>query len=83
VLLAKSLKTLWFQDGIRDPSLNTVKASINANHANFTDFDSVKDTYVEFKHTENPTNNPKTRQVASVARGGRGNGNYPRRPDRG
>jgi hypothetical protein len=45
--LAKNLKTLWFQDGIRDPSLNAVKASINANQANFTNFDSVKDDYVD------------------------------------
>ena len=52
--LAENLKTLWFQDG--DPSLNAVKASINANRANFTDFDSVKDAYVEFKCTENLTN---------------------------
>ncbi len=81
--LAKNLKTLWFQDGIRDPSLNAVKASINANHANFTDFDSVKDAYVEFKHTENPTNDPSTRQVASVAHGGRGGGNFPRKHDQG
>jgi hypothetical protein len=72
VPLAKSLKTLWLQDGIRDPSLNVVKASINANRAKFTDFNSVKDAYVEFKRTENPTNDPKTRQVASVAHGGCG-----------
>jgi hypothetical protein len=39
--LTENLKTLWFQDGIRDPSLNAVKVSINANHTNFTDFDSV------------------------------------------
>ncbi len=78
--LAKNLKTLWFQDGIRDPSLNAVKASINANRANFTDFDSVKDAYVEFKRTDNPTNDPKTQQVASVARGGRGGWNFPCRP---
>ncbi len=58
--LAKNLKTLWFQEGIRDPSLNAVKASINANRANFTDFDSVKDAYMEFKCTDNPTNDPKT-----------------------
>jgi hypothetical protein len=75
--LAENLKTLWFQDGIRDPSFNVVKASINANCANVTDFDSVKDAYVEFKHTENPTNDPRTRQVASVAHGGRGGGNFP------
>ena len=71
------------EDGIRDPSLNAVKASINANRANFTNFDSVKDAYVEFKRTENPTNDPKTRKVASVVHGGRGGGNVPRRPDRG
>jgi hypothetical protein len=79
--LAKNLKTLWFQNGIRDLSLNAVKASINANRANFTDFDSVKDAYIEFKCTENPTNDPKTWQVASVARGGCGGENVPRRPD--
>jgi hypothetical protein len=79
--LAESLKTLWFQDGIRDPSLNAVKASINANHANFTDFDSVKDAYVEFKRTENPTNDSKTRQVASVAHSGRGGRSVSRKPD--
>jgi hypothetical protein len=51
-----------------------VKASINTNHASFTDFDSVKDAYVEFKHTQAPTHDLKTRQVASVAHGGRGGG---------
>ncbi len=60
-----------------------MKASINANRANFTDFDSVKDAYVEFMCTDNPTNDPKTRQVASVSRGGRGGGNFPSRPDQG
>ncbi len=83
VLLAKNLKTLWFQDGIKDPSLNVVKASINANRANFTDFDSVKDAYVEFKCTQNPTNDPRTRQVASVACGGRRGGSCPCKQDRG
>jgi hypothetical protein len=33
--LAENLKTLWFQNGIRDPSLNAVKASINANPCQF------------------------------------------------
>ncbi len=79
--LAENLKTLWFQERIRDTSLNAVKVSINANGANFTDFDSVKDAYVEFKCTDNPTNDPKTGQVASVAHGGRGGGNFPHRPD--
>jgi hypothetical protein len=81
--LAENLKTLWFQDGIRDPSLNAVKASINANCANFTDFDSVKDAHVELKRTENPTNDPRTRQVTSVARGGCRGGNFPCKHDQG
>ncbi len=81
--LAKNLKTLWFQDGIKDPSLNAVKASITANHANFTEFDSVKDAYVEFKRTQAPTHDPKTRQVASVARGGRRGGGHPCQQDHG
>ncbi len=33
--LAENLKTLWFQDGIKDPSLDAVKAPINANRAKF------------------------------------------------
>jgi hypothetical protein len=81
--LAKNLKTLWFHDRIRDPSLNAVKAPINTNRANFTDFDSDKDAYVEFKCTENPTNDPRTRQVASVAHGGRGGRNFPCKHDQG
>jgi hypothetical protein len=81
--LAENLKTLWLQEGIRDPSLNAVKASINANRANFNDFDSVKDAHVEFKRTDNPTNDQKTQQIASVARGGHGGGSYPHRHDQG
>ncbi len=60
-----------------------MKASINANRANFANFDSVKDAYVEFKRTDNPTNDPKIQQVACVAHGGRGGGNYPCRHDQG
>jgi hypothetical protein len=81
VPLVKNLKTLWFLDGIKDPSLDAVKASINANRANFTDFDSVKDAYVEFKCTQNLTNNPRTRQVASVACGECGGGSCPCKQD--
>ncbi len=38
---------------------------------------------MEFKCTDKPTNDPKTRQVASVSHGGRGGGNYPSRHDQG
>jgi hypothetical protein len=52
------------------------------NHANFTDFDSDKVAYEEFKHTVNPNNDPRTRQVA-VACGGCRGGNFPYKHDRG
>jgi hypothetical protein len=81
--LAKSLKTLWFQEGIKNPLVNAAKASINANHANFTDFDSVKDAYVEFKHKQNPTNDQRIRQVTFVAHGGHGGGSCPYKQDHG
>jgi hypothetical protein len=38
---------------------------------------------MEFNCTDNPANDPKTQQVASVARGGRGGGYFPRRHDQG
>jgi hypothetical protein len=60
-----------------------VKVSINANRANFTDFDSVKDAYVEFTCTQNPTNGPRTRQGASVAHGGHRGGSCPCKQDHG
>ena len=41
--LDESMKILWFQNGIKCPALDAVKASINANKANFTRFDAVKD----------------------------------------
>jgi hypothetical protein len=67
----------------REPSLDAVKALINANRANFTHFDSVKDAYVEFKCTQNPTHDPRTKQVASVARGGCGGDSCPCKQDHG
>ncbi len=72
--LAENLKTLWFHDGIKCNLLDAVKASINTNCANFTDFDSVKDTYVEFKHMLGPINDPKTHQITPVSCSGRRGG---------
>ncbi len=60
-----------------------MKASINANRANFTVFDSVKEAYDQFKCTDNPTNDPRTRQVSSVAHGGCRGRNFPHKHDQG
>jgi len=70
----ESLKILWFQNGIKCPALDAAKASINANKANFTRYDTVKDTYVEFKCMMTPTFDPQTHQVATVGTGRGGGG---------
>ena len=67
--LDKSFKILWFQDGIKCSSLDAVKALINANKALFTQFNSVKDAYVDFKRTQTPSFDPRTCQVATVGTG--------------
>jgi hypothetical protein len=80
--LDESFKILWFQNGIKCSTLDAVKASINANKALFTRFDSVKDVYVDFKRTLTPTSDPRTRQVATVGTG-RGGGGRSRQTGRG
>jgi len=72
--LDESLKILWFQNGIKCSALDAVKALINANKALFTQFDSVKDTYVDFMRTLTPTSDPRTHQVATVGTGQGGGG---------
>ena len=80
--LDECLKILWFQNGIKCPALDAVKASINANKANFTRFDAVKDAYVEFKCMMTQTSDPRTCQVATVGTG-RGGGGRSRQTGRG
>jgi hypothetical protein len=57
------MNIFWFQFGIKDLSLDAVKASINANKSNSEAFDSMKDTYVDFMQTEPPTKNPRAQQL--------------------
>jgi hypothetical protein len=59
--LPKNMKILWFQDSIKDSSLDAVKASFYASKSKFEDFDSVKDTFVDFKHMQPPTENPRAK----------------------
>jgi len=79
--LDESFKMLWFQNGIKCSALDAVKASINANKALFTRFDSVKDAYV-VKRTLTPTSDPRTYQLATVGTG-RGGGSRSRQTGRG
>ena len=80
--LDESLKILWFLDGIKCVSLDAVKASIFTNKDKYSQFDSVKDAYVDFKRTMTPTLDPKSRQVAIVGTG-RGGGGRSRQTGRG
>jgi hypothetical protein len=67
--LTKSLKTLWFQKGITDKSLDAVRASIFAALANYLTFTAVQESYANFKLTQKATEPPKARQVASFRAG--------------
>jgi len=72
--LDESLKIHWFKDGIKCMSLDAVKAVITTNKERYSQFDSIKDAYVDFKHTMTPTLDPRTRQVATVGTGRCGGG---------
>ncbi len=66
--LDKSPKIFWFQDGIKDSSLDAVRASINANKANHTDFDSGKDGYLDFMCQQAPTETPRPDRLPLLLR---------------
>ena len=72
--LTDALKTLWFQNGITDKSLDAVRASINANPTSFMTFSAVQEAYVSFKLQQKQTDPPRGRQVSSLGRGGRRSG---------
>ena len=65
--LDESLKIHWFQDGIKCVSLDAIKAAIPTNKEQYSQFDSIKDAYVDFKCTMTPTLDLKTRALDEVA----------------
>ena len=88
--LPEALKILWFQNGIKDTTLDAVRASINASPGNFTTYTAVQDAYVNFRLQQKQNDPPRARQVASVRgrrrsdgprseRGGHGRGRGDRR----
>ena len=72
--LDESLKIHWFKDGIKCMCLDAVKAVITTNKERYSQFNSIKDAYVDFKHTMTPTLDPRTRQVVTVGTGRCGGG---------
>ncbi len=81
--LEESMKIHYFEDGISDLLLATVKTTILVDHTRFEVFDSVMRAYVNFKHAQKPE--APAQQVRNVSalqgrgggrqgRGGRGQG---------
>ncbi len=53
--LRDKMKILYFEEGIKDPSFTSVKATILANRLMFQDFDSVMQLYVTTYHLNKKT----------------------------
>ncbi len=81
--LEESMKIHYFEDGISDPLLATVKTTILVDRTRFESFDSVMRVYVNFKCAQKPE--APAQQVCNVSalqgrgggrqgRGGRGRG---------
>ncbi len=75
--LAESMKILWFQKGIKDKSMEPIKASIVAQTSNpensaYTTFQAVQEAYTAFYCQQTGNEPPRARQVLSM-HGGRQN----------
>jgi hypothetical protein len=69
--LDEHIKIDYFMTGIKSSEFDATKNNVTANRDNFTDFDTVKNLFVEFRrlqHASRPASTPRT--VASVGRGG-------------
>ena len=69
-------KIEYFVSGIKCTDFEAAKASLHANTDRFTEFDTVKDHFLEFRRMQHASRPPGTiRNVSSVGgRGGRGRG---------
>jgi len=75
--LQDKMKIMYFEDGIKDPSFASVKSTILANRAQFQDFDSVMQIYVNTYRSTKKTDLTQTRKISALhgrGDGGRGGG---------
>ncbi len=69
------LKIKYFQDGIKDPTFDPVRLSIEAQPSNFMTFDKIKDYYLNFKRMQEARAGPgTTRTISEFRRDGPGRG---------
>ncbi len=70
--LEESMKIHYFEDGITDPSLATVKTTILVDRTIFESFDSVMRVYVNFKRAQKPEAPAQQVRNVSALQGHRG-----------
>jgi hypothetical protein len=73
--LDESMKIHYFEEGIKDPTLDAARNAILVNRSQFPDFDIVMHLYVTSKRSQKPEATPPGRQLSAVTgRGGGGQG---------
>ena len=71
--LEESMKIHYFEEGIRDSTLDAARNAILVDRKRFPDFDSVMQLYVTSKRSQKSEATPPGRQLSAVT-GGRGGG---------
>jgi hypothetical protein len=71
--LEESMKIHYFEEGIKDPTLDAARNAILVNRSQFPDFDSVMQLYMTSKRSQKSEATPPGRQLSAVT-GGRGGG---------
>ncbi len=73
--LEESMKIHYFEEGIKDPTLDAARNAILVNRSQFPDFDSVMQLYVTSKRSQKSEATPPGRQLSAITgRGGGGRG---------
>jgi len=72
--LEESMKILYFEEGIKDPTLEAARNAILVNRLRFQDFESVMNMYVTSKRSQKSESSVSPRRQISAVTGGRGGG---------
>jgi len=72
--LEESMKILYFEDGIKDPTLDAARNAILVDHMRFQDFESVMNMYVTSKRSQKPDPGVSQGRQLSAVTGSRGGG---------
>jgi hypothetical protein len=72
--LKESMKIHYFEEGIKDPSLNAARNTILVNRSQFPDFESVMQLYVTSKRSQKSDSGVSQGCQLSAVTGGRGGG---------